>query len=129
MRTNTTLNLLVIDDDQLYAEGLINLLKSYYAEVNLGFLDDQEELLKSLRHSWDVLVFGRAYDLSFTDVVAIVQEHNIDLPIIGLMSDELADNGRNQDGLPVIIDGTMVKALVAERETQVVMAIRLLQGS
>ena len=55
MRTNTTLNLLVIDDDQLYAEGLINLLKSYYAEVNLGFLDDKEELLKSLRHSWDVL--------------------------------------------------------------------------
>lgn len=49
MRTNTTLNLLVIDDDQLYAEGLINLLKSYYAEVNLGFLDDKEELLKSLR--------------------------------------------------------------------------------
>ena len=129
MRTNTTLNLLVIDDDQLYAEGLINLLKSYYAEVNLGFLDDQEELLKSLRHSWDVLVFGRAYDLSFTDVVAIVQEHNIDLPIIGLMSDELADNGRNQDGLPVIIDGTMVKALVAERETQVVMAIRLLHAN
>ena len=129
MRTNTTLNLLVIDDDQLYAEGLINLLKSYYAEVNLGFLDDKEELLKSLRHRWDVLVFGRAYDLSFTDVVAIVQEHNIDLPIIGLMSDELADNGRNQDGLPVIIDGTMVKALVAERETQVVMAIRLLHAN
>ncbi len=129
MRTNTTLNLLVIDDDQRYAEGLITLLKSYYHEVNLGFLDDKEELLKSLRHSWDVLVFGRAYDLSFTDVVSIVQEHNIDLPIVGLMSDELADKGRNNDGLPLVIDGTMVKALVAERETQVIMAIRLLHDN
>lgn len=129
MQTNTTLNLLVIDDDQLYAEGLIELLKAYYPEVNLGFLDDKEELLKSLRHSWDVLVFGRAYDLSFTDVVAIIQEHNIDLPIIGLMSDELADKGRNPDGLPVVIDGTMVKALVADRDTQVVMAIRLLHAN
>ena len=129
MRTDTTLNLLVIDDDQLYAEGLINLLKAYYDEVNLGFLDDKEELLKSLRQRWDVLVFGSAYDLSFTDVVGIIQEHNIDLPIVGLMSDELAEKGRNPDGLPVVIDGTMVKALVADRETQVVMAIRLLHDN
>ncbi len=129
MRTNTILNLLVIDDDQRYAEGLITLLKAYYSEVNLGFLDDKKELLKSLRYSWDVLVFGKAYDLSFTDVVSIVQEHNIDLPIVGLMSDELAEKGRNSDGLPVVIDGTMVKALVAERETQVVMAIRLLHDN
>lgn len=129
MRTDTTLNLLVIDDDQLYAEGLKNLLKAYYNQVNLGFLDDKEELLKSLRQRWDVLIFGSAYDLSFTDVVGIIQEHNIDLPIIGLMSDELAEKGRNQDGLPIVIDGTMVKALVADRETQVVMAIRLLHDN
>ena len=129
MRTETTLNLLVIDDDQLYAEGLINLLKAYYSEVNLGFLDDKEELLKSLRQSWDVLVFGRAYDLSFTDVVGIIQQHNIELPLIALMSDELAEKGRNSDGLPVVIDGSMVQALVADRETQVVMAIRLLHDN
>lgn len=129
MRTETTLNLLVIDDDQLYAEGLINLLKAYYSEVTLGFLDDKEELLKSLRQSWDVLVFGRAYDLSFTDVVSIVQQHNIDLPIIGLISEELADAACNDDGLPMVIDGTMVKALVANERTQVVLAIRLLHDN
>lgn len=125
MRTKTILNLLVIDEDQLYAERLVSLLSAYYDEVNLGFLDDKEELLKSLRQQWDVLVFGRAYDLSFTDVVGIVQEQNLDLPIIGLMSDEMASTGRNDDGLPAVIDGVMVKALLADKEIQVVMAICL----
>ncbi len=125
MRTHSILNLLVIDEDQLYAERLVSLLSAYYDEVNLGFLDDKEELLKSLRQQWDVLVFGRAYDMSFTDVVGIVQEQSIDLPIIGLMSDDMASTGRNDDGLPAVIDGVMVKALLAEKETQVVMAICL----
>lgn len=125
MRNKSLLNLLVIDDDQLYAERLVRLLGSYYEEVNLGFLDDQDELLKALRHQWDVLVFGHAYDLSFTDVVGIVQEQNIDLPIIGLMSDEMAEQGRNEDGLPSVINGTMIKALLADRETEVLMAICL----
>lgn len=125
MRTQSILNLLVIDEDQLYAERLVSLLSAYYDEVNLGFLDDKEELLRSLRQQWDVLVFGRAYDMSFTDVVGIVQEQSLDLPIIGLMSDDMASTGRNEDGLPAVIDGVMVKALLAEKETQVVMAICL----
>ncbi len=125
MRTNTSLNLLVIDEDQLYAERLVNLLSSYYDDVNLGFLDDEEELLKALRHQWDVLIFGQAYDLSFTEVVGIIQEQGLDLPIIGLMSNEMATTGRNDDGLPSVIDGTMVKALLAEKEIQVVLAVCL----
>ena len=60
MRTQSILNLLVIDDDQLYAERLVHLLGCYYDSVNLGFLDDKEELLKLLRQPWDVLVFGNA---------------------------------------------------------------------
>lgn len=129
MRTNTTLNLLVIDDNQLYAERLVELLGAYYDEVHLGFLDDKEELLKLLRQRWDTLVFGSAYDMDFTSVVGIVQEHNIDLPIVGLMSNEMANKGRNDDGLPLVVDGTMVKALLAEKETEVVMAIRLLHAN
>lgn len=129
MRINNTLNLLVINDDQLYAERLVKLLSAYYDEVHLGFLDDKQELLKSLRHQWDILVFGSAYDMNFTEVVSVIQEHNIDLPIVGLMSDEMADKGRNDDGLPVVIDGTMVKALLIEKEAPVVMAIRLLHDN
>ena len=125
MRTQSILNLLVIDDDQLYAERLVDLLDSYYDSVNLGFLDDKEELLKSLRQTWDVLVFGQAYDMSFTDVVGIVQEQSIDLPMICLMSAEMAATAHNEEGLPAVMNSTMVKALRADQETAVVMAICL----
>ena len=125
MRPNTTINLLVIDDDQLYAERLVKLLSAYYDKVNLGFLDDKEELLRTLRQQWDVLVFGKAYDLLFTDVVGIIQERSIDLPMICLMSNDTADTGRNEDGLPAIIDSTMIKALMADKEGPVIMAILL----
>ncbi|MDN5802331.1 MAG: EAL domain-containing protein [Psychrobacter sp.] len=124
MRTQSTLNLLVIDDDQLYAERLVYLLGSYYVNVHLGFLDDKEELLKLLRQSWDVLVFGSAYDLSFTDVVGIIQEQDIDLPVICLLNEEMAA-ASNDEGLPDIISGTMVKSLKVEQEMAVVMSICL----
>ena len=126
MRTQSLLNLLVIDADQLYAERLVDLLGSYYDSVNLGFLDDKDELLKSLRQSWDVLVFGQAYDMNFTDVVAIIQEQDIDLPSVCLISKNTVANAHNDEGLPSIMNGTMVKALYAEQEMAVIMAIRLL---
>ncbi|MFZ3076539.1 MAG: EAL domain-containing protein [Psychrobacter glacincola] len=126
MRTHSLLNLLVIDADQLYAERLVHLLGSYYDSVNLGFLDDKDELLKSLRQSWDVLVFGQAYDMSFTDVVAIIQEQDIDLPSVCLINKDTVANAQNDEGLPSIVNGTMVKALYAEQEMAVIMAIRLL---
>ncbi|MGP5503845.1 EAL domain-containing protein [Psychrobacter celer] len=125
MRTQSMLNLLVINDDQLYAERLVQLLSAYYDSVNLGFLDDKEELLRLLRQPWDVLVFGSAYDMNFTEVVGIVQEQSIDLPMICLFHDEAAATAQNDDGLPAIVSGTMVKALKAEQEMAVVMAICL----
>ncbi|KAA0938457.1 EAL domain-containing protein [Psychrobacter sp. ANT_H59] len=126
MRTQSLLNLLVIDADQLYAERLVDLLGSYYDSVNLGFLDDKDELLKSLRQSWDVLVFGQAYDMNFTDVVAIIQEQDVDLPSVCLISKNTVANAHNDEGLPSIMNGTMVKALYVEQEMAVIMAIRLL---
>lgn len=100
MRTQSILNLLVIDDDQLYAERLVDLLGSYYDSVNLGFLDDREELLKALRQPWDVLVFGQAYDMNFTEVVGIVQEQGIDLPSVCLINTDTIVNAHNEAGLP-----------------------------
>ncbi|WP_413518701.1 EAL domain-containing protein [Psychrobacter glacincola] len=126
MRTQSVLNLLVIDADQLYAERLVHLLSSYYDSVNLGFLDDKDELLKSLRQSWDVLVFGQAYDINFTDAVAIIQEQNIDLPSVCLINKDTVANAHNEEGLPSIVNSMMVKALSAEQEMAVTMAICLL---
>ncbi|MGP4734130.1 MULTISPECIES: EAL domain-containing protein [unclassified Psychrobacter] len=129
MRSQSLLNLLVINDDQLYAERLVQLLSPYYDSVNLGFLDDKEELLKLLRQPWDVLVFGKAYNMSFTDVVSLVQEQNIDLPMICLMNEDIATTACNDEGLPAVISGTMVKALKMDQEMPVVMAICLQHNS
>ncbi|MEN8625775.1 EAL domain-containing protein [Psychrobacter proteolyticus] len=129
MRSQSLLNLLVINDDQLYAERLVQLLSPYYDSVNLGFLDDKEELLKLLRQPWDVLVFGKAYNMSFTDVVSLVQEQNIDLPMICLTNEEIASTAYNEYELPTVISGTMVKALEMDQEMPVVMAICLQHNS
>ncbi len=125
MIENNRLNLLVIDGNQLYAERIVELLSSYYDNVNLGFLDDKKEFIKLLRRKWDVLVYGRAYDMKLTDVVSLVQEHNIDLPIIGLLSDETAATGRNLEGLPKVIDSTLIKAINPDQETQIILSIIL----
>lgn len=125
MSAHSLLNLLVIDDDQLYAERLVTMLCAYYDEVNLGFLDDKEELDKALRQQWDVLVFGKAYDMSFTDIVGTLQEQNIDLPMMALESEATIDHNRNEDGLPTVIDESMVKTLVTDEINSVIIAIRL----
>lgn len=89
MQQPSQLNLLIIDDNQLYAEQLIALLEdNYYKKVNLGFLDDKEELLKLLRQSWDVLIMGKAYDLTLPQVKQILKEHDLDLPIIAIIPEE-----------------------------------------
>lgn len=106
MKQPDNLNLLIIDDNQLYAEQLIDVLEeNYYKKVTLGFLDDKEELLKLLRQSWDVLVMGKAYDLNVPQVVKIIQEHALDLPMIGL----IPENGVN------------VKTLDAKEQTKLEM--------
>lgn len=126
MSNNQLLNLLVIDDNQLYAEKLVSLLSNSFEEINLGLLDDKEELIKNLRHKWDVLVLGKGYHLDVTDVVGILQEHNVDLPIICLSREDIPDESNYfTEGLPNIIDSMMVRSLPASESDQIILAIRL----
>lgn len=115
------LNLLVIDEEQLYAERLVSLLEHYYDEVNLGFFDEKAELIKALRQEWDVLVFHRAYDLGFTDVVGVLQEHQYPLPLIRLS----ADVGVAGAYLPEAVDGDMIQSLRVGDDALIVMSICL----
>lgn len=118
------LNLLFIDEEQLYAEHLIEHLSAYFDEVNLGFWDDKAEFVKSLRQEWDVLVFHRAYDMNFTDVVGIIQEEQVSLPVIHLVqSTEQAS--LNEQGNPEVIHGDMVKSLVRGDDKLIVATICL----
>lgn len=120
---NSMLNLLVIDEEQLYAEHLVNLLSPYYDEVNLGFLDDKAEFVKMLRQEWDVLIFHRAYDMTFADVVGILQEHEVSLPVIYLTQAENATV--NEHGYPEIMRGDMVKSVPVGKDEVIVTAVCL----
>ncbi len=92
MQKQKQLNLLIIDDNQLYAEHLVGLLeKHYYRQVNLGFLDAKDELIKLLRQSWDIILMGNAYDLSFKDVKEILKAHDAHIPVIALLPDDATD--------------------------------------
>lgn len=116
---NKVLNLLMIDEEQLYAEHLVEKLSVYFDEVNLGFLDEKSEFVKYLRQEWDVLVFNRAYDLTFTDVVVLLQEHNASIPVIQLVPTAQGV------GLPEEIGGDMVRSLQVGQDDLIVMSICL----
>lgn len=141
MKQLSRLNLLIIDDNQLYAEHLVTLLEeNYYQKVNLGFLDDKEELLRLLRQSWDVLVMGKAYDLTLPQVVKIIAEHELDIPIIGIIPEGglnaklldakdqthlelVAENDKTDKALPVYSAWGAVDALPKERVFEMVLRI------
>lgn len=123
--TERVLNLLVIDEEQLYAEKLVSLLSYYYDEVNLGFWDEKAELVKALRNEWDVLVFNRAYDMSFTDVIGVLQEEAVSLPLIYLVQDDEIP-AVNEAGLPETLEGDIVKTLSVGQDNEIVIAICLL---
>lgn len=114
----------MIDEDQLYAENLVKILYAYYDEVNLGFLDEKAEFIKILRHEWDVLIFNRAYDLTLTDVVGIIQEQNVELPIIELVKNQEVA-AINEFGYAEVISGNMIKSLIAGQDDKIVMAVCL----
>lgn len=124
MMMKKQLNLLVIDEEQLYAEHLVRLLSAYYEEVNLGFLDEKAEFIKILRHEWDVLIFNRAYDMTLTDALGIIQEQGVLLPIIGL-AQNTQHAELNEFGLSEIICGDMVKSVPVGEDGALVMAICL----
>lgn len=119
------LNLMVIDEEQLYAEKLVSLLGNYFDDINLGFWDEKAELVKSLRTHWDVLIFSRAYDMNLTEVVGTLQEHGASLPIIHLIQE--GDTPLiNEAGLPEMIDSDMVRTLKVGQDLEIVMAVCLL---
>lgn len=117
------LNLIVIDEEQLYAEKLVSLLEHYFDEVNLGFWDEKSELVKALRNEWDVMIFNRAYDMSLPDVVGLLQEQQTPLPIIQLSQDTPLTN---DIGMPQTIDGDIIKTLQVGQDEQIVLAVCLL---
>lgn len=116
---------MVIDEEQLYAERLVSLLSAYFDDINLGFWDEKAEFVKAMRSEWDVIIFNRAYDMTMTDVVGVLQEHGAVVPIIQL----IGDNENGELGLPQTIDSEFVRTLVVGQDELIVMAVVLLAAS
>ncbi len=122
------LNLLVIDDSQIYAEHLVDLLEMYYDKVNLGFLDDKAEFSKKIvRGQWDVAIYKEAYDMKLSEVTEIIAESKVDLPVISLLSDETRADGINEEGFTRVINQKLINTIDAKDEQKLLLAIVLQQ--
>lgn len=82
------LNLLILDDEQLYAEKLSELINIPLVSTHLVLADEKEELLKMLRRPLDVIVHGNAFDITPFDTLSILRNNGLDVPVIALISDD-----------------------------------------
>lgn len=68
--------LLIIDDNQIRYNQIVDLLTSKGHQVDAFLLDDIKSFEKQLHTHWDVVLFGRAYDLKFEQALALIHASN-----------------------------------------------------
>ena len=86
-RTET--RLLIIDDNQIRFNQIRDLLTESEHQVNAVLLDDLHGFEKQLNLNWDVIIFGRAYDLKYEQALSLIRlSHQPNLPMILLKPDE-----------------------------------------
>lgn len=86
-RTET--RLLIIDDNQIRYNQIRDLLTSSDHHVHATLLDDLQSFEKQLHLPWDVVIFGRAYDLKYEQALTLIRNSNqVNLPLILLKPDE-----------------------------------------
>jgi diguanylate cyclase (GGDEF)-like protein/PAS domain S-box-containing protein len=98
------LQLLVIDDEQTTANNLVQLLQQQQLQAQFQLLDDQEEFEKAIRVRWDVILFGHAYDLDYQKVLSILQDNDLEIPVIA-MPDSMSEPNSEQDSSPDLAIG------------------------
>lgn len=86
-RTET--RLLIIDDNQIRFNQIRDLLISNEYQVDAVLLDDLQNFEKQLNFNWDLIIFGRAYDLKYEQALSIVRlSQQPNLPIVLLKPDD-----------------------------------------
>lgn len=86
-RTET--RLLIIDDNQIRFNQIQDLLTESEHQVQASLLDDLQNFEKQLNLNWDLIIFGRAYDLKYEQALSLVQLSNQpNLPIILLKPED-----------------------------------------
>lgn len=81
--------LLIIDDNQIRFNQICNQLKENDFNVVATLLDDVKSFEKQLNLKWDVVIFGRAYDLKVDQAIALIRSSaQPDLPLLLLNPDD-----------------------------------------
>ena len=85
--------LLIIDDNQLRYNQIIELFNSKNHQVQATLLDDLNSFEKQLNIGWDIVIFGRAYDLKIEQVLSLIQvSTQPNLPVLLLTPDQYSAN-------------------------------------
>ena len=86
-RTET--RLLIIDDNQLRYNQILELFANQEHQVKATLLDDLKAFEKQLNLPWDIVIFGRAYDLKIEQTLSLIQASSQpSLPILLLEPDD-----------------------------------------
>jgi EAL domain-containing protein (putative c-di-GMP-specific phosphodiesterase class I)/PAS domain-containing protein len=85
--------LLIIDDNQIRYNEIISLFQSKNHQVQAILLDELKSFEKQLNTSWDLIIFGRAYDIKIEQAVTLIQASaDIDIPVLLLKPEDYQHN-------------------------------------
>lgn len=75
--------LLIIDDNQIRYNEIVELFQSKNHLVHATLLDELKSFEKQLNTSWDLVIFGQAYDIKIEQAVTLIQASaEIDIPVL-----------------------------------------------
>lgn len=66
--------LLIVDDNQVRYNKIIELFEEKSHQVHAILLDDLQSFEKQLSLQWDLIIFGRAYDLKLEQALTLLQK-------------------------------------------------------
>ena len=80
--------ILIIDDNQIRFNEIENIFKAQTHSVKALLLDDIKNFEKQLNQHWDLIVFGRAYDIRIEQALALIQATaEVNTPVLLLEPD------------------------------------------
>ena len=85
----TEARLLIIDDNQLRYNQILEIFAQQEHQVHAILLDDLKAFEKQLNLPWDIVIFGRAYDLKIEQTLSLIHASaQPSLPILLLEPDD-----------------------------------------
>lgn len=75
--------LLIVDDNQIRYNEILEIFKAHQHTVQSLLLDDIKTFEKQLNQTWDLIIFGRAYDIRIEQTLALIQATaQVEVPVI-----------------------------------------------